>query len=96
MMFVPAVILLNLHVPCMLQLFGGLLIALESLPPWVQWLKYFSFIRYGIEVSYVYAKLYLHVCCDCLLQDGFQLHGLCCTLVKSNCCCMAGGLLYTP
>ena len=40
------------------QLFGGLLIALESLPPWVQWLKYFSFIRYGIEVSCVQYYMY--------------------------------------
>ena len=59
-MFVLAMILL-----CMFQLFGGLLIALESLPPWVQWLKYLSFIRYGIEVSFTCVKLvYLGVCGD--------------------------------
>lgn len=47
------------------QLFGGLLIALESLPPWVQWLKYFSFIRYGIEVSYMYTNINNDVITNC-------------------------------
>ena len=32
------------------QLFGGLLIALESLPVWISWLKFLSFIRYAMEV----------------------------------------------
>ena len=34
-----------------LQLFGGFLIALESLPNWLHWLKYASFFRYATEVS---------------------------------------------
>eukprot|EP00731_Ephydatia_muelleri_P018504 Em0011g544a len=33
----------------MSMLFGGFLIALESLPEWLQWLKYASFFRYGTE-----------------------------------------------
>lgn len=38
-------------IPCPEQLFGGLLIALDSLPEWIGWFKYLSFMRYGIEVS---------------------------------------------
>ena len=34
-----------------LQLFGGLLITLESLPAWIGWMKYLSFVRYIMEVS---------------------------------------------
>ena len=34
-----------------MQLFGGFLIALDSLPQWLQWLKYGSFFRYGTEAS---------------------------------------------
>lgn len=33
------------------QLFGGFLIALQSLPNWLQWLKYASFFRYATEVG---------------------------------------------
>ena len=43
----------NAHVPdhnICFQLFGGQLIALESLPAWISWLKFLSFIRYTIEV----------------------------------------------
>ena len=34
------------------QLFGGLFISLDSLPVWLQWLKYLSVFRYGVEVSH--------------------------------------------
>ena len=33
-----------------LQLFGGFLIALSSLPEWLQWIKYLSLFRYSLEV----------------------------------------------
>ncbi len=33
------------------QLFGGLLVALQSLPGWIEWMKFLSFIRYSIEVG---------------------------------------------
>ncbi len=32
------------------QQFGGVLIALESLPDWIGWLQYVSFLRYAVEV----------------------------------------------
>ena len=34
-----------------LQLFGGFLIALDSLPGWIHWMKYLSLFRYAIEVK---------------------------------------------
>lgn len=34
-----------------LQLFGGFLVSLNSLPVWLRWLKYLSLFRYSIEVS---------------------------------------------
>ncbi len=33
-----------------MQLFGGFFIALDSLPIWVQWVKWLSIFRYGVEV----------------------------------------------
>ena len=36
--------------PC--EFFGGLLIALESLPAWISWLKFLIFICYTISFSY--------------------------------------------
>ena len=35
----------------LLQLFGGFLIGLSSLPVWINWMKYISIFRYAIEVS---------------------------------------------
>ena len=40
------------------QLFGGLLIALESLPSWISWMKYLSFVRYSLEVRVCVCVLY--------------------------------------
>ena len=33
------------------QLFGGALIGLSSLPSWIRWMKYISVFRYSVEVS---------------------------------------------
>ena len=33
------------------QLFGGFLIALDSLPGWIRWMKYLSLFRYSVEVK---------------------------------------------
>ncbi len=33
------------------QQFGGVLIALESLPDWIGWLQCVSFLRYAVEVT---------------------------------------------
>ena len=35
----------------LLQLFGGVLVSLESLGDWVRWVHYLSFSKYGVEVS---------------------------------------------
>ena len=43
---------------CCVQLFGGLLVALNSLPSWIGWMKYISFIRYATEVIYI---VYTHL-----------------------------------
>ena len=34
----------------LMQLFGGFLIALSSLPEWIRWVKYLSLFRYSLEV----------------------------------------------
>lgn len=47
------------------QLFGGFLIALQSLPNWLQWFKYASFFRYATEVGInYYCVEYKFNCCS--------------------------------
>ena len=36
----------------LMMLFGGLLVNVDSLLPWLKWFKYFSIFRYGMNVSY--------------------------------------------
>ena len=35
-----------------MMLFGGFLANIETILPWLAWLKWFSIFRYGINVSY--------------------------------------------
>ena len=43
---------MTLGIHSYLQLFAGLLVSLESLPVWVSWFQYLSFMRYATEVQY--------------------------------------------
>ena len=42
----------NMNFLLHLQLFGGFIIGLTSLPLWIQWMKYLSIFRYAIEVDH--------------------------------------------
>uniref|UniRef100_A0A1X7TD60 ABC-2 type transporter transmembrane domain-containing protein n=1 Tax=Amphimedon queenslandica TaxID=400682 RepID=A0A1X7TD60_AMPQE len=38
---------------CSIQLFGGVLLTLDTIPVWIRWLQYVSLFRYSIEAIVV-------------------------------------------
>jgi hypothetical protein len=65
--------ILILNANAFVQLFGGFLIALSSLPEWIHWIKYLSLFRYALEVQLVLKltpiiDLTLYYTCTGILQ----------------------------
>jgi ABC-type multidrug transport system permease subunit len=54
-------------------LFAGLLISLDSLPVWVAWLRYFSFMKYGIEAFSINEMTGLRFQGPCQVEQVFDV-----------------------